>query len=187
MMHTTPLSLLQRLQESPTADDWARFVRLCTPLLYGWARRTGLQEADAADLVQDVFTLLLVKLPTFRHQGPGSFRGWLRTVTLNKYRERGRRATLPLAGHVPLEDLAAPDSLAESWDAEYRQHLVGQALRLMRAEFQSATWQACWEHVVGGKSAAQVGSQLGLTPGAVRAAKFRVLNRLRQELRDLLD
>src|SRR5882724_11404243 len=97
-MDATPLSLLQRLQRSATADDWARFVRLCTPLLFTWARRTGLQEADAADLVQDVFTLLLVKLPTFRHQVAGSFRGWLRTVTLNKCRERGRRAKLPLAG-----------------------------------------------------------------------------------------
>lgn len=186
-MHTTPLSLLERLQESSTEDDWARFVHLWTPLVFGWARRAGLQEADAGDLVQEVFTLLLDKLATFRHQGPGSFRAWLRTVTLNKWRERVRKATIPSAGDGPLDGVAGPDELAARWDAEYRQHLVGQALRLMRAEFQPTTWQACWDHVVGGKTAAEVAKDLGLTPGGVRAAKFRVLNRLRQELKDLLD
>ena len=48
--------------------------------------------------------------------------------------------------------------------------------------------EACrWEHVVSGKSAAEVAADLGLTPGAVRAAKFRVLTRLRLELAGLLE
>jgi RNA polymerase sigma-70 factor (ECF subfamily) len=188
-MQSTSLTLLERLrQPACRQEDWARFVRLYTPLLYYWARRAGLQESDAADLVQEVFTLLLEKLPSFRKDGTGSFRSWLRTVTLNKWRERNRRAALPVteADHT-LAGLATPDPLEEHWEADYRQHLVGEALRLMRAEFHPTTWQACWEHVVSGKSAAEVANELGLTPGAVRAAKFRVLSRLRQELTGLLD
>jgi RNA polymerase sigma-70 factor (ECF subfamily) len=186
-MHTTPVSLLERLR-APKGDDWERFVRLYTPLLLAWSRRAGLQEADGADLVQEVFVLLLDKLPTFRHRGEGSFRGWLRTVTLNKWRERARRADLPVTGNADaLSAVALPDGLEDFWEADYRQHLVGQALNVMRAEFQPATWKACWEHVVSGRSAAEVAAELGLTPGAVRAAKFRVLSRLRQELKDLLD
>jgi len=187
-MHSTPLSLLERLRQPADQDAWSRFVRLYTPLLRYWARRAGLQEPDAADLLQEVFTLLIDKLPSFRYDGTSSFRSWLRTVTLNKWRERGRRATLPVAGDdATLAGLTVPDPLEEHWEAEYRQRLVGQALRLMRAEFQPTTWQACWEHVVSGKSAAEVARDLGLTPGAVRAAKFRVLCRLRQELNGLLD
>ena len=50
-MHTTPVSLLQRLRDSADQAAWGRFVRLYTPLLYSWARHVGLQEPDAADLV----------------------------------------------------------------------------------------------------------------------------------------
>lgn len=187
-MHSTPLSLLERLRQPADQDAWSRFVRLYTPLLWYWAKRAGLREPDAADLLQDVFTLLVEKLPHFRHDGANSFRAWLRTVTLNKWRERGRRATLPVTGgDAALADLTVPDPLEEHWEADYRRHVVGQAVRLMRAEFQPTTWRACWEHVVGGKSAAAVAQELGLTPGAVRAAKFRVLTRLRQELHGLMD
>lgn len=187
-MHSTPHSLLERLRQPADQDAWSRFVRLYTPLLCHWARRAGLREADAADLMQEVFALLVEKLPHFRHNGTNSFRGWLRTVTLNKWRERGRRAALPVAGgDAALPGVSVPDPMEEHWEADYRTHLVGQALRLMQAEFQPTTWRACWEHVVGGRSAAEVAAELGLTPGAVRAAKFRVLTRLRQELHGLLD
>src|SRR5690349_13376275 len=50
----TPVSLLERLREPAQEQAWARFVELYTPLLFHWARHIGLQEADAADLVQDV-------------------------------------------------------------------------------------------------------------------------------------
>ena len=73
------------------------------------------------------------------------------------------------------------------WEAEYRQHLTNRALRLMQADFQPATWQAFWEQVVVGRPAADVAAELGLTPGAVYAARFRVLDRLRRELAGMLD
>jgi RNA polymerase sigma-70 factor, ECF subfamily len=73
------------------------------------------------------------------------------------------------------------------WEGDYRRHLTERAMALMRAEFQPTTWQAFWECVVTGRSAAETGALLGLRPGAVRAAKFRVLCRLRQELDGLLD
>jgi RNA polymerase sigma-70 factor (ECF subfamily) len=90
-------------------------------------------------------------------------------------------------GDGDLVGLAAPDPLEDFWEADYRRHLVGQALQLMQADFQPTTWKACWEHAVAGRSAAEVAAELGMTPGAVRAAKFRVLSRLRQELAGLLE
>jgi RNA polymerase sigma-70 factor (ECF subfamily) len=94
--HATPASLLLRLRQADGPRAWEEFVHLYTPLLYRWARRAGLAGADAADLVQDVFALLLVKLPEFHYDRHGSFRAWLRTVTLNKWRENLRRR-----GRVP--------------------------------------------------------------------------------------
>jgi RNA polymerase sigma-70 factor (ECF subfamily) len=57
----------------------------------------------------------------------------------------------------------------------------------MRAEFQLTTWRACWEYAVLGRPAAEVASELGVSAGAVYVAKSRVLSRLRQELKGLLD
>jgi RNA polymerase sigma-70 factor (ECF subfamily) len=187
-MNTTPVTLLERLQQPANHEAWARFVRLYTPLLYSWARRAGLQEADAADLVQEVLLLLLKKLPEYRRQPGHGFRSWLRTVTLNKWRDRRKsRANASSAdATIDLDEAEAPDNVADWEEAEYRRELVRRALQLMQADFQPATWKACWELVVAGRSAADVATQLGLTPGAVYAAKFRVLARLRQDLDGLL-
>lgn len=186
-MDSTSPSLLERLRRPAEAESWSRFVKLYTPLIHTWARRAGLREADAADLVQDVFIVLVRKLPDFTYEPGKSFRAWLKTVTLHKYRERRRRRAVPMVGGDALvEEAAAPDAEA-FWEAEYRQHLVGRALHLMQAEFQPSTWKACWAQIVEQKPAAVVAKELGLTPGAVRAAKFRVLCRLRQELAGLLD
>src|SRR4029078_4012717 len=62
-MTKTPASLLERLRDSFDADAWARFVALYTPLIYSWGRCVGLQDQDAADLVQDVFATLIQVLP----------------------------------------------------------------------------------------------------------------------------
>jgi RNA polymerase sigma-70 factor (ECF subfamily) len=157
-------------------------------LLYYWARDVGLRADDAADLVQDVFLLLVRKLPEFEYDPNKSFRSWLRTVTLNKFREgRRKRPTAAMEEGVPLEALAVPDTAEALWEEEYRQHLAQQALALMQADFQQATWKACWEYVVNERPAAEIAAELGMSVGAVHAARFRVLTRLRQELRGLLD
>jgi RNA polymerase sigma-70 factor (ECF subfamily) len=185
-MHTTPVSLLQRLRQPGEQEAWNRFVQLYTPLLFSWARRAGLQDSDAADLVQDVFAVLLKKLPEFVYDRQGSFRGWLRTLTLNKWREKQRRRQLPLEpGDTPLAEVT--EGAEAFWEIDYRQQLAARALEVMRSEFRPATWQACWQLVVEGRPGADVAAGQGLTLGAVYAAKARVLRRLRQELEGLLD
>jgi RNA polymerase sigma-70 factor (ECF subfamily) len=186
---STSVSLLERLRQPGQPDAWSRFVELYTPLLFYWARRTGLQSADAADLVQDVFAVLVRKLPEFRYDRQKSFRAWLRTVTLNKWRDRVRRL-----GRLPVEDAeadpdaqAGPDGLDELSEQEHRQFLLRQAMETMRAEFQPNTWQACWEHGFRQRPAAEVAAELGISENAVYIAKVRVLRRLRQELQGLLD
>jgi RNA polymerase sigma-70 factor (ECF subfamily) len=188
-MATTSFSLLERLRRPDQPAAWARFVELYTPLLYYWARRTGLQTADAADLVQDVFAVLVKQLPLFNYDRNKSFRAWLRTVTLNKWRERQRRRVVATVtdDNPALAGLASPASPEALDEAEYNQHLTRRALQLMQVEFPPATWKACWEVVVAGRRAAAVAVELGLSVGAVYTAKSRVLRKLREELAGLLD
>jgi RNA polymerase sigma-70 factor, ECF subfamily len=185
-MNSTPLTLLERLRKAPDDAAWRRLVQLYTPILFQWARRAGESEHDAADLVQDVFVILLKTLPQFQLQPGGRFRAWLRTITLNKLRERKRREAL--ARKMPLyEEPALPNEVEAFWEDEYRRELTRRALQLMRSDFAPATWQACWEHVAKGRPAAEVGRELGISENAVYIARCRVLRRLRQELADLLD
>jgi RNA polymerase sigma-70 factor, ECF subfamily len=188
-MISTPASLLERLRRPDEKAAWPRFVRLYTPLVYAWARRAGLQPEDAADLVQDVFTVLVVKLPEFTYDRHKSFRAWLHTVTLNKWRDRlkARRPVTVDPGGGPLADAAVPDPAELLAEEEYRRHLTRRALELMQADFRPATWRACWLSVVEGRPAAEVAQTLGVTVGAVYSATYRVLERLRDELRGLLD
>jgi RNA polymerase sigma-70 factor (ECF subfamily) len=162
---------------------------LYTPLLFYWARKAGENESDASDLVQEVFVLLVRTLPTFEYgRGGGKFRGWLRTLMLNKLRDRIRgrqREEKALAGHGPMADL--PDVAEVFGEREHQRALTLRALRLMQEEFAPTTWKACWETVALGRSAVEVARELGLTENAVYIAKGRVLRRLRQEMGGLLE
>ena len=109
-MSATPFSLIVRLQQPGDHDAWPRFVELYTPLLVFWARRLGLQDADAADLVQDVFAVLLRDLPRYQRQPGRRFRAWLWTVTHNKHRDRLRKlACRPGDTAGPLPDSLTVD------------------------------------------------------------------------------
>jgi RNA polymerase sigma-70 factor (ECF subfamily) len=140
------------------------------------------------DLVQDVFAVLVQKLPEFHYERGQRFRGWLWTVTVNKVRERRRRTMIaPQAGDQQLSNLAEADPAGEVDDKEYAQFVARHAAQLVQAEFQPSTWRAFWEYVVADRPASEVARELGTTENAVYIAKGRVLRRLRQKLDGLWD
>src|SRR5262245_56466977 len=123
-MRTAPPSLLEKLRHPADPTAWQEFVDLYTPLLYQWARRAGLQDPDAADLLQDVFTILIQKLPEFPYDQKKSFRAWLRTVTLNQWRDTcRRRGRQHLAGDPhALDAVLAPDHADIASEREYQRY-----------------------------------------------------------------
>ncbi len=188
-MSTTSISLLRRLRKAEQDDEaWKRFVEIYTPLLFYWARKIGLSSEEASDLVQEVFAILVQRLPEFEYDSKKNFRGWLRTITVNKcYDFLRRRARSPgNADPTVWRRLAADDDTKLFSEEEYRGHLVRRAMRIMQSDFQPNTWKACWELVVAGRPAAEVAQELEMTVGAVYVAKCRVLRRLREELDGLL-
>lgn len=185
-MLSTPPSLLERLRLPNQQDAWSRFVQLYTPLLFHWGRRLGLREAEIADLVQEVLLLLLRKLPDFAYDPSKSFRGWLRTVMLNIWRNleaKGRPEVLDR----DLDQFAAAHADGVGEEAEYRAMLVGRALQILRAEFPEAVWQPFWHYAVEGKRPHEVARELGVSVNVVYLSKSRVLTRLRRELKGLIE
>lgn len=185
-MHSTPVSLLERLQNARD-EDWERFVQLYSPLLYHWSFRLGFQSEDADDLVQDVLSLLLKELPRFQYSPQGRFRGWLWTVFLNRCRQNARRQIKAVNGY-PLEtDITVPDPVVEFDEREYREYLVHQIVTQLQDEFRPTTWKAFWASTVEDRPPGEIAQELGVSENAVYIAKSRVLRRLRQEMDGLLD
>lgn len=183
-METTSTSLLRRLRETQDEKAWTRFVDLYGPLIFYWGRQHGLNSTDAADLVQDVMTVLVAKLPAFEYDPRKRFRGWLRTITLNRLRDAARRKAAVPGFESPemLKSQAASGKEGLFEETEYRSYIATRALHLMRSEFREEIWQACWKQVVEGKTASEVASELHLTINTAYLAKSRVLSRLREEL-----
>lgn len=171
---------------------WERMVTLYAPLVLYWCREWGLREDDAADVFQDVFHSLATHLDTFRKDASrGTFRGWLRTITRNKVNDafrRWRREPPGVGGssaQAKLSQLAEPVPPDEESSADVAvSALMHRALELIRCEFETRTWQAFWLTAVEGRAPKDVAVELGMSGGAVRVAKSRVLHRLRVELGD---
>src|SRR5881275_2606711 len=82
---TTRASLLVRLRDGQDVQAWREFVKLYAPVVYGFARKRGLQDADASDLMQEVLRSVAGAVGRLDYDpGRGTFRGWLFTVTRNK-------------------------------------------------------------------------------------------------------
>ena len=185
------MTLLQRIRQPDDQAAWNRFVDLYSPMLFAWAKRAGMSEHDAVDLVQDVFLVLMAELPRFEYDATRkNFRGWLKTITVNKCRERQRRknpVAAPGGSEGGLSAIVDDATVEAFWEGEYRQHLIAQALRLMQSDFEPQTWQAAWLALTTDRTAADIGSELGLAEASVWVAKSRVLRKLRQEMAGMWD
>ena len=189
----TRVTLLNRLKDGADADAWHEFVQLYGPVVYGFARKRGLQDADAADLMQEVLRSVARNAERMEYDPKrGTFRGWLYTVTRNKIYnflngQRNRpRGSGDSAAQERLDAVADRSTEREDdWEREYQRRLAAQAMELVKDEFQPNTWQAFWRTAVEGRAAQEVGDELKMTPGAVYVAKSRVLARLREEAQRL--
>jgi RNA polymerase sigma-70 factor, ECF subfamily len=189
------VSLLARVRANDPAA-WDRLVSLYAPLILAWCRRWDLQDQDAADVFQEVFQAVATHIGNFHRNHPGdTFRGWLRTITANKVRDHFRRRgrdpqgaggtdALTRLAQLPAPVPADDDAMAEP---EPDSGLFGRALALIRDQFEERTWKAFWGTAVEGRSPKDVAADLGMSVGAVRVAKSRVLQRLRDELGDVIE
>lgn len=187
-MESTSTSLLHRLRQPSDQAAWDQFVEIYTPVLYYWCRRVGLSRDDAADLVQDVFIVLVEKLPDFSYDPQRTFRGWLRTVLLNKWRQQQRRrGRVVCVGASVDRPESSADALELLWEADYRRAVINRLARQVQGDFQPKTWTAFWETAVNGRPPSEIAHELGISVGGVYIAKSKVLCRLREVAEGLLD
>ena len=152
-------------------------------MIYGFARGRGLQDADAADLVQEVLRSVAKSIPNYDRQ-KGRFRNWLMAVVRNRLNDlwaaHGRQATGSgdTRVHNHLEQICSPDGSEELWEQQYQRSVFQLAVTRIRGSFEESTWQAFWRTNVEGESIWEVAQSLEMSEGAVYIARSRVLARV---------
>ena len=190
---STRYSLLLRIQDPQNDAAWGEFVSLYEPLIYGLARRQGLQDADARDLCQEVLGAVAKAAGRFKPDpAQGSFRTWLfciaRNLMLNLLRRDKRHVRGSGDSQVArlLESHAGPaDEQSQMLQRDYRRRLFRFAAESIRGQFAPQTWDAFWLTAVENHSASDAAAQVGISVGAVYIARSRVLARLRQRVRQI--
>ena len=187
-------SLLVRLRNRNDEQAWCEFTEIYGPLAFQLAKRRGLQEADAQDLVQEVFRAVARAIDQFDPDpARGSFRAWLSRIASNLIinllvdKRRHPRGTGETDVLRLIEEQPDP-SCEESalFESEYRRSLLAWAAERVRPKFSELAWQAFWQTGVEGKPPRAVAEALGVSLGTVYQYKSRVVARIRREI-ELVD
>jgi RNA polymerase sigma-70 factor (ECF subfamily) len=183
----TRQSLLVRLS-SNSNDAWSEFLEIYEQTIYTFARRRGLQDADAWDVTQEVLGAVEKRIETWEADpSKGTFRGWLyrvaRNIAVDKISAQAKRASASGDSQVASLLAEVPDEREEEttlfW-MNYRRRLLHWAAEQVKPDFKNTSWQSFWMTAVDGKKPEDVAESLGVSIGSVYAAKFRIVARIRK-------
>src|SRR5262245_35963219 len=136
----TRASLLVQLRDGANHAAWQEFIKLYGPVVYGFARKRGLQDADAADLMQEVMRSVSTAIGRLEYdRNQGTFRGWLFTITRNKVFNflSARRIRPQGSGNTTTNRLldSQPDGSSggeDAWEFEYQRRLASLAMERIK-------------------------------------------------------
>lgn len=187
-MDTTRPSLLLRIRDRADGAAWAEFDAIYRPMLLQYARSRGLDAAVSEDVVQDCMTSIHQNIDRFEYDPrKGRFKGWLRTLVNNRFRNILRdRKDQPAESQDfkrPQQREAEPDELFDRiWQQEHLKH----CLKTIRDEVEESTFRAFVAYVIEDQPIDKVCADLGMNPNQVHAIKFRITRRLQQRMRELI-
>lgn len=187
----TSYSLIARVKNLGDGASWTEFLRIYQPVVYRIARRRRLQDADADDVVQQVF-LSIAKAINGWEPGYGQppFRAWLTTIARNAItkaltRQPRDRATGSTSAEDILDALAEPEATASEILIEARREAIRWAIDQIRSELSLETWQIFEQTAVHGVPIAEVARVSGRSAGSIYVARFRVITRIKRKIQEL--
>lgn len=188
----TRASLIAQVRSSEDREAWDQFVFIYRPVLYRIARRRGLQDADAQDVVQTILMRVAASIHRWEPTSPETrFRHWLRRVARNAMISALTRQPKDVAagGSEVFEMLAEqPEDLAgleQELAIETMREQYLRAAAMVKANVDSETWQAFELTVVRGQSCEDAATTLKKSIGAVYVARGRVMRRLREHVQSI--
>jgi RNA polymerase sigma-70 factor (ECF subfamily) len=184
----TRSSLLSRLRNMEDGASWSAFFETYWRLIYNVARKSGLSDDEAQDVVQDTVIAVARKMPEFRYDpARGSFKQWLLLITRRRIHDHLRRVyrtpraaeenpteLAARAEEVPDATLSPDDEVAAAWEQEWRENVFHVALARVRQQANPKHYQVFDCCVLQNMPAARVAQMLGLNAAQVYLAKHRV-------------
>ena len=192
----TRQSLLSRLRDWQDEAGWREFFESYWRLIYNVARKSGLRDTQAQEVVQNTFIYLARRMPNFHYdRSRGSFKSWLRVVTRSRIhvycrteiaREKLIREPLPDAGdeagdwHDP-----GGSGLDQIWQEEWEQNLINTAFRNLRDKVSSQQLLIFRLATMKNLPLSQVARKLRVSLPQVYLARHRVGKLFKQEVERL--
>ncbi|HEY5911963.1 MAG TPA: sigma-70 family RNA polymerase sigma factor [Verrucomicrobiae bacterium] len=197
----TRASLLSRLKHSEDAESWQEFFDTYWRLIYGTARKAGLSDAEAQDIVQETVISVAKNVETFKYDPEVcSFKRWMLQVTrwriINQLKKRGSESRHLVANPATSTDTAATGRIEQIpdpagfefdaiWDAEWEATLLSAALERVKNHVDAEQFQVFDLYCRQGWPARKVAQTLGASVGSVYLAKHRIGQLLKKEVQSL--
>ena len=164
-------------------------------MLFQFLRSRGLQDADAADLFQEVLRRVSNAIGKLDYEKQkGGFRAWLYTITRNCLKthfEKQQRVVptannttqLKMLDQIPNES----DELSEKWEREFQRQIMAKAIANLKPTIEPKTWSAFELTAIENQSAETAGETLDMSRGAVYVSRSRVTAKLQEEVKRLME
>jgi RNA polymerase sigma factor (sigma-70 family) len=194
----TRATLIDRLKNWQDQASWQDFFDTYWKLIYGLARKFGLNEEDAQDVVQETLVSVASKMPNFKYDPElGSFKAWLRTLIrwriADHVRKRGSANTVPLQGDTETGEESfgkeIPDKSSQTMDQFYEQEwqksVLDAAVAKVKRKMDPQKYQVFDFYVNKEWAPEKVATAFNISVDQVYLAKHRVTELIKAEAKRL--
>lgn len=183
----TSQSLLTRLKDWDDHASWREFFDTYWKLIYNVARKAGLSDADAQDIVQEVLVGVAQQMPEFRYdRSKGRFKSWLLTIVRRRLADHWQRTTSTRNREARFTDdgsTGGDDGLEPLWQQEWEQHLLQAALARVQKKVSARHFLIFDLSVVRQTPARRVAAMLGISIPQIWMVRHRVGRLVKAEVK----
>jgi RNA polymerase sigma-70 factor (ECF subfamily) len=194
----TRRTLVERLKDCEDQESWREFFESYWRLIYGTARKTGLTESEAEEVVQETVITVARKMKEFEYdRARCTFKGWLLRITQFKIIDQLRKRTPAFVQHAASDSTGTrtatiervPDpkgeELAGLWDEEWTKSLFQAAMDRVKRKVNPGHFQMFYLNVVEKMGIREVARTMRVNAAVVYMAKSRVARAIQNELKRL--
>jgi RNA polymerase sigma-70 factor (ECF subfamily) len=189
----TRASLIARLKNWQDHASWQEFFDTYWKLIYGVARKSGMSDAEAQDVVQETVVSVARHMPGFQYDpAVGSFKAWLLNMTRWRIIDQVRKRTpenfhhsqSPSTGTGTVERVIDPKGgeLEREWDAEWENNLLDAAVTNVKRKLDPQKYQIFDFYVNKQWPAEEVAGRFQISVDQVYLAKCRITDLIKAEV-----
>jgi RNA polymerase sigma factor (sigma-70 family) len=190
----TRATLLERLKDWRDAASWQEFFDTYWQLIYGVARKSGLTETEAEDVVQETMVAVAKYIPALKYDRKiGSFKHWLMNMTRWRIADQIHRRT-PHARPAAFEESATGTSWLEKlpdpasvnldrwWEDAWERNLFDAAVANVKRRIEPEKYQIFDFYVNKDWPPEKVAEAFRISVNQVYLAKSRITDLIKEEV-----